>query len=228
MKRVLFALLACGAMACDLEVENPQAQPSLIRIVNAAPGTTAVSAFLGAAPEPLANSLSFKGQTEGCFLIFPSRQTLSFVQSNSVLTQVESSFASEGEYTSVIVGSGTTYRAVVMADAGTPAVGNNALRFVNVTGSAGDVYVTPANAAPAPQYLARSNLAPLATSTEDPAYVQRAETDVRVRLFNVGSTSNPRADITLTALQISRRVTIVFTTPVDATDPGAFLIHPCS
>lgn len=222
-------LLLTATLGCSLDVKYSPQLPSLLSVVNAAPATSSVSAYLNAAVDPLVSGLTYKSQTSGCASIYPTTQQLTFTDGASVLASTTADFGSAGEYTAVIVNAGATYRAVALSDGQTVVAGNNALRFINATSSAGDVYVTTPSGTPGASTKVVGNLAPLATSNEIPPYVQRPESDVRVRLYDVGTTATPRADFTITALQPSHRTTIVFTEPTGAPgDPGVFQAHPCS
>jgi len=227
MRNLSVALALLGCAACSLDVAANNGQPAQIRIVNAAPATTSVTAHLNGATEAMTAALPFKGQSLGCPLIFPAIQDVVFRQGTNTLGTATGDFMAGASYTIVLVNTGTAFRALALADAANVTAGNHALRFINATATAGDVYATPpAGPGPGTSFLAVGNLAPLATTTEIPVYLQRAAADIRIRLYDVGNTTTPRADITLGAFS-NGAATVVFTDPTSAADPGVFLISPC-
>lgn len=216
--------------SCSLDVREPRTGPPRLRLVNAASATTEVTAHLNGDPDPLLTSaIPANTAAAGCVLILPASHSVSFVEAAATLADVTRSYEVAGKYTVLLVNAGATFRAVALHDAQDVVPGNNGLRFVNATSTAGDVYVTPPGSDPAPVFKAVGNLGPLATSNDDPAFLQRAESDLRIRLYDVGSTTTARADITLPTQQaFDRLTTVVFIDPVTPGDPGAFLVYTCS
>jgi len=228
----LTATLLMVASACSLDAPTSGHAFPQVRLVNAAPATAgltpAVAAHLNQSTNAMAPAIAYPGQTDGCPLILAASHEISFEQNGTALASTTANYAMDGRYTVVVTNTGTQYRAVQLSDLDVVAAGNNGLRFINATSTAGDVYVTPLGAPPAATFKVRSSLAPLATTAEVPAYVQRPETDIRIRLYDVGDTSTPRADITLGQLFASKLATIVFTPSTGAGDPGGFQVNPCN
>lgn len=218
--------------ACSLDAPVGGRTFPQVRLVNAAPATAgltpAVTAHLNQSTNAMAPSISYPGQTDGCPLILSATHEIAFEQNGTTLAATTNRYDLDGRYTVVVTNTGTQYRALQLSDRDAVAVGNNGLRFINATSTAGDVYVTPPGVAPSAAYKVRSNLAPLATTTEVPPYVQRPETDIRIRLYDVGDTSTPRSDVTLGQLFASKLATIVFIPSTGASDPGGFQVNPCN
>ena len=78
----------------------------------------------------------------------------------------------------------------------TPAAGNSALRFFNATGTAGDIYVT----APGGAVTGTPSSGNLAAGTATTTFSSFPNTDSQVRLFDVGTITSARGDVTLGAL----------------------------
>jgi hypothetical protein len=220
------------AASCSLDPPEPRTFPQ-VRLANAASGTAGaaggVTTHLDQSTTAMTAAISYPGQTDGCPIILVGAHEVAFRQSGNTLATTTGNYELGGVYTVILTNTGAQYRAVQLSDAATITAGNHGLRFVNATGAAGDVYVSPAGAAPDAPYKVVSSLAPLATTNEVPAIVQRPATDVRIRFFDVGTTTTPRADITLGPLFASRLATIVFTPPTGAAgDAGGFQVNPCS
>ena len=226
--RILLAsLLAASLAGCDDDPTTPH-DVAKVRIVNAAPGTSAVDVMLVGTATPVA-TLNFRGVTETCVEVPAggAQQGLTFRAAGTDLATAVFTPLKGERYTVVLTASGATRRAVALSDNESAVAGDNAIRLVNATAAPGDVYVTPPGAASGPSTLVAGNLGVLATSNDVPAYYARPTTDTEVRLFDVGTTTNPRADITLTALPASRMATVVFTEPGTPAGPTAFVVTPC-
>jgi Domain of unknown function (DUF4397) len=225
--RMLPAVGVLALVACSLDTPaRPNLTPPELRIVNAAPSTATVTAHLNGLPDPLAGPIPF-GSAAECVLIFPATYTLAFQEAGNTRGSVSSAYDVNGRYTVILVNTGATYRALALSDAVTVSTGNNGLRFINASGTPGDIYVSPPTEDPADIYNAVGNLAPLALTTGAPLVVQRAETHTRIRLFDVGTTTTARADFTLEPLITTRLATIVFIDRGVPTDPGGFQVDPC-
>ena len=227
------SLLAISAAACgsdDTDTVGPpvQQQFAQLQIVNAA-NIADVDVRRTGTTAPLATDLDFRGVTTSCVRVPVGEQTLVFTSTGVELATTAFTFEANKNYTAFLVASGPTRRALVLSDNETASAGNNALRFINATAAAGDVYVTEPTGTPGPSFLAAGNLGMLATSNDRPGYLHRSTAHTRVRLFNPGTTTGtPRADFTLTNLPASRMATVVFTDPGTPAGPTAFMVTPCS
>ena len=219
---------ACGSDDTDTVGPPPSEQFARLRIVNAA-DIADVQVRRTGTNTPLASDLDFRGVTQSCVQVPAGEQTLVFSSTGVELATTAFTFEANRNYTAFLVASGPTRRAVVVPDNETASAGNNALRFINATASAGDVYVTEPTGTPGDAFRAHGNLGVLATSNLQPAYVHRNTAHTRARLFDPGTTTGtPRADFTLTNLPTSRLATVVFTEAGTPAGPTAFMVTPCS
>ena len=221
------------AAACGSDATEPD-EIANVRVVNASPSTAA----LGATTEGrlVASSVPFQGATQPgtCPTVeHGSDEQIDFTvagTSNS-LGSVQYNFVAKQNYTVVFY---APNNAVVYPDVFTnPATGNNAIRFINATGTAGDIYLTqPTSNIAAPATIGNlaagqvsgfnSSSAPGGTFVEYPAV------NTRVRLFNVGQTTGvARADFTITSMPANRVATIVLTPPPTGGSPTGFVVMPC-
>lgn len=225
----LVLLLAVGVAACDDDDDpvQPNPQPALVRLVNAA-DIPDVDVNIAGTTTPLATDLDFRESTPTCVQVPAGNRSLVFSSTGVDLATVAFDFEENERYTAVLVASGATRRAFVAPDDETASASNNALRFVNATSTPGDIYVTATADDPAAAFLAGGNIGPHATTNVVPAYVHRNTTHTRARLFDVGvTTGNPRADIELTGLPTSRLATVLFVDEGTPVGPTAFIVVPC-
>ena len=110
-----------------------------------------------------------------------------------------------------------------------------ALRFINATGSAGDIYLTtptgPISGAPTVQNLAAGSVSGFnSSSAPGGIFVSTYPTaNTRVRLFNVGATTgNPRADFTIGSMGANRVGTVVLTPAPSGGSTTGFLVNSCA
>ena len=219
----LLTLLALAAACDDDDPTEPEQQTAQLRIVNAAEIADVQVRRVGTTA-PLAQDLDFRGVTQSCVEVPTGEHAFVFSEADVLeLATTAATFEAGRRYTAFLVASDGQRRAFIVSDNETASAGNNALRLMNATSTAGDVYVTPPGTAPAPGFLAAGNAGPLAMSNLAPGYVHRSTDHTQVRLFNTGTTTNPRADIALTGLPTSRLASVVFTNAA----PTAFLVTPC-
>jgi hypothetical protein len=175
---------------------------------------------------PLATNLDFRGSTQTCVEVPAGEQALVFSEpGQGELDVAIADFEADESYTAVLVASGLRTRAFIVSDDEAASAGNNALRLINATSTAGDVYVTPPAGAVTAGFLAAGNAGPLALSNTVPGYVHRDIGHTQVRLFDVGVTTGPpRTDFALTGLPTSRLATVIFTERT----PTAFMVVPCA
>jgi hypothetical protein len=168
----------------------------------------------GESSTPIA-TLSYRAASS-CVEVPTGSQTLIFRVGNDTLTTADFNFEANEDYTVVIADDlpGTGQIAAVFSDDVAPTAANNALRFINATATAGDIHVfVPGGTT----QLASGNLSPFGLYT-DPgtghAFLHRATDQTSVALYDVGETTDPRAELSLTGvLPTSRVATIVFFDP---------------
>jgi hypothetical protein len=221
------------AAACGSDATEPN-EIANVRVVNASVST----AGLGATTEGrvVATSIPFQAATQPgtCptvergsdekidFTTAGTSNSLGFVQYNFVAKQ---------NYTVVFY---APSNAVVYPDVFVnPTAGNNAIRFINATGTAGDIYLSQ----PAATIVAPATIASLpagqvsgfnSTSAPGGTFVQYNAVNTRVRLFNPGQTTGtPRADFTIGSMPANRVATIVLTPPPTGGVATGFMVMPC-
>jgi hypothetical protein len=213
--RVLaLSLAAVAVSACDDDPTNPPQQTATVRVINAATGTATMAVLHGESSTPIA-TLSYRAASS-CVEVPTGSQTLTFRVGNDTLTTADFNFEANEDYTVVIADDlpGTGQIAAVFSDDVAPTAANNALRFINATATAGDIHVfVPGGTT----QLASGNLSPFGLYT-DPgtghAFLHRATDQTSVALYDVGETTDPRAELSLTGvLPTSRVATIVFFDP---------------
>ena len=223
----LLSLLAIATAACNDDNGIEPRQVAQLRIVNAADFADVQVRRVGTTT-PLATNLDFRGFTQTCVEVPAGEQAFVFSATGVELATTAATFEAGERYTAFLVASGATRRALVVSDDETATTGSNALRFVNATTAAGDVYVTPPAGAVSAGFQAAGNMGALATTNGLPGYVHRDVAHTQVRLFNAGTTTGtPRADIELTGLPANRVATVVFSEVGSPAGPTAFIVTPC-
>jgi len=210
--------------------------PSSVRIVNASPSTAGLSA---SSPDDgtLATGLNFQNTNAAANCSTVERNDngrINFTSgsANTAVGALDQYFVGRQSYTVVFF---APDNAVAFPESfATPATGNMALRFVNGTGAAGDLYLTTPTGAisGAPTIANFGNRQVSGFSdpvTSGGVFSEFPLANTRVRLFNVGTTTNPRADFTINNLAANRVGTIVLTPPpTGVASPTAFLVNTCS
>lgn len=231
MTRFRVPLLACLAAlaACNLDTTDRIDQPPRLRIVNAAINTTGVNVHLNDNTTGLLTTpLGYEEVTESCLLILGATHQLRFVQNGVTLASVTATFADNTSYLATLVENAGTFKAVLAADTEVAPTGSYGLRLINATTTAGDVYANVPGDAPGASTLVAGNLAPVATMTNPVLqYAFRPEAATRVRLFNAGTTTTARSDLTLASLGAQRLTTVIFTEPTFTGDPAALQLNAC-
>jgi hypothetical protein len=144
---------------------------------------------------------------------------------------VQYNFVAKQNYTVVFY---APNNAVVYPDVFTnPAAGNNAIRFINATGTPGDIYLSQ----PTANIVSPPTIANLAagqvsgfnsTSAPGGTFIEYSNVNTRVRLFNVGQTTGtPRADFTIASMPANHVATIVLTPPPTGGSATGFMVMPC-
>jgi hypothetical protein len=228
-RRRLSPLLTFGAAgvlaACSLATDTSTDQPPEIRVVNATT-VSSVTVHLDGLELPIATVAS-NSATSGCLLVAPGPHVVSFLRDGQVLDEFSINYARNARYVVYLTNVGTTYRAFATSNEQSVPAGSNGLTLINATTAAGDVYITAASEDPSPATRVATALAPTATLADAPTFVVSPEANLRVRLFDVGTTTNPRADINLVELLQSRHGIVVFSDRVAGTDPGALQVDRC-
>jgi hypothetical protein len=208
---------------CLSSTENTRSEPPTLRFVNAS-AESFVTVHLDSLTEPM-TTLSTNAAALGCFLVLPENHLVSFIQNGETLDEVEALFHRDSEYVVVLTSEGDTYRALAATNDQNVDAGSFGLTLINATGVAGDVYATAAAADPTPSTKVASGLTPAVSSTTVPPHVIVPSSNLRVRFFDVGSTTTPRADLTVDALD-GRSAAVVFT-PGSFPASGAVIVRPC-
>lgn len=227
------ALASVGFVAaCSSDATNPN-EIANTRFVNA----SATTASLTATNEGrnVANGLAFQNTnaSAGCSTVEEgSDEEIVFTLggTNTGLGSIKAPFVAQNNYTVVFYGPN---KAAVYPDHSTaPGTGFNALRFINATGNAGDIYLTAPTAvvsgAPTIQNLANQQVSGFDATNAPGGKFQNYGTGLtRVRLFDVGTQTNARADFTITQLPASRVGTVVLTPAPSGGTTTGFVVTVC-
>ena len=223
---VIGSLTAVVVVAvCDLSTDIETQEPPAVRFVNAST-SSAVTVHLDGTPTPMATVAS-NAATPNCPLLAPGTHVISFLENGQLLDEFLNAYAREVKYVAIVTNSGTTFRAFGFATNQEVAATSNGLVLINATTAPGDVYATAVTDDPSAATKVATNLSPAATTTSPPPFVITPSSNLRVRLFDVGATTNPRADMTLQPLLEQRVGVVVFTDRIVGTDPGALQVDPC-
>jgi hypothetical protein len=220
--------------ACD-DDDDPTGNENvaLVRVVNASndPDFANVNVF-DEDDNELDAAIGFRTATSCDDLIElePGEHTLEF-RLTGQMTPIETetfNFLANERYTVVLFGSNAAVDAVVFRDDEPTSVpaGQNAIRVINATEAAGDVFATTAGGAVTgdPDL---ENLGSGAGTTTPSTFRNFPTADVRFRLFDVGDTDPALADITLDDLPNSRRATVIFTEPVSGGIANSIQMNSC-
>ena len=226
------ALASVGLLAaCSSDATKPN-ETANTRFVNASsttPALTATNEGRGAA-----SNLAFQNTNApvGCSTVeHGSDEEIVFTLGGGTtgLGSIKSQFNVNNNYTVVFYGPNT---AAVYPDAFTaPGNGLNALRFINATGAAGDIYLTAPNdgisGSPTISNLANNQVSGQSNNAPGGTFVNYGTSQTRVRLFNVGSQVNPRADFTISQLPSNRVGTVVLTPAPSGSSTTGFVVTVC-
>lgn len=228
---VLSLLAACGSD----KTTSPKTTAS-VRIVNASSSTSSLNASTTSS-QSLSSGLNFQNGNAPttCSTVNSGAQTINFTSGTSTtnIGSVTYTFLPGQNYTIVYYG---TNNAVVYPETFTaPATGNMALRFVNATGSAGDVYLTTPtgtiSGTPTVQNLAAGSVSGFNSSSAPGGVFVNTypSANTRIRLFNVGATTGtPRADFTIGSMAANRVGTVVLTPAPSGGSATGFLVNSCA
>lgn len=213
----VFVLAACD----DDDDDNGTgpAQTALIRVVNAS-GTASVDVLNGTTS--VTTALAQNTGSTSCFTVPAGSATLAFRAAGGTtnLASATATLTADQRYTLVLTGTGATSAATLLTDNTTdPGTGNNGIRLVNATATAGDVHITTPTGT-----LGTPTSAALAAGAATTTFATVPTANTRIRLFNTGTTTGtPRADFTLPTLTGNRLATVVLANPGTAT----FVVAPC-
>lgn len=239
MNRSTFSLLALGALALtaacdDDDPTSPQTQVAHVRVVNLDPSSA--SAGLFANGTSVGNNVTFGAAGTSCIDV-PVGQPLSFRAAGSgtdIGANATPGFAANQNYTVVLYRSGGTAQSAVLSDANitAPTAGNNALRFFNATGTAGDVWVTT-NGGDLTGNPSSGNLAAGSSTTGANMWTSYPTANTQIRLFNTGTTTGtPRVNTTFSSANLSAgRAGTAFLTESNltgGTTNASVVAAPCS
>jgi len=222
-------------VACKSDKSTSPPATANVRVVNASSNTTALNATAGT--QSLSSGLNFQNGNAAatCASVNAGTQTVNFTSGTSTtnIGSVNYNFQAGQNYTVVYYG---TNNAVVYPETFTaPATGSMALRFINATGSAGDVYLTTptgtVSGTPTVQNLAAGSVSGFnSSSAPGGTFVNTYPTaNTRVRLFNVGSTTGtPRADFTIGSMGANRTGTVVLTPAPGGGATTGVLVNTCA
>lgn len=229
------ALVAAGLLAAcdDIETTTPGVgteQFARVQFVNASSTTASTDVLLNG--NTVQSGLGFQQASTNCVLVPAGSRELTFRSGGStVATTGVQPFRAGGRYTVVLGGTGSSRTATVLTDAATaPASGQTAIRFLNATSTAGDIFLTTptgtVSGTPTVANLAAGQATGGTTGTG--GFVAYPSANTRARLYNVGTTSGTRGDITLSAVPAGSATTVVFTPQAVLLGPTAFQVNQCS
>jgi hypothetical protein len=220
-----------GACSSD-KGTGPAVQTATVRVVNVSSTNASVGLFAG--NQALGSNVNFGSGSATC-VNAPVGQSLSFRaagQTANLATIATPNLSANQRYTVVLHGAGANVQATVLNDAAlpTPTAGNNALRFFNATGTAGDIWVTTPGGVLTGAASA-SNLAAGQATAGATAFGTFPTANTQVRLFNTGTTTGaPRVTTTVNTAGLSQtRVGTLFLTETATTGGtnASFTVAPC-
>jgi hypothetical protein len=228
------ALASVGFVAaCSSDANNPN-EISNTRFVNASAGTASLTATNEG--RGVASGLNFQNTNApaGCSTVEHGgdEQIDFFLGGTSTgLGSIKFQFIPKNNYTVVFYAPNTS--AVYPVQFTAPGAGVNALRFINATGAAGDIYLTDPNVlvvtgSPTVANLANNQVSGFNSSNSPGGtFVNYGTGLTRVRVFNVGSQVNPRADFTISQLPSNRVGTVVLTPAPSGSSTTGFVTTVC-
>ncbi|HEY2379232.1 MAG TPA: hypothetical protein VGH98_24840 [Gemmatimonadaceae bacterium] len=224
------ALVSVGFLAaCSSDATNPN-ETANTRFVNASASTASISATNEG--RNVANGLNFQNTNApaGCSTVEEgSDEQIDFTlgTGNTGLGSIKSQIIAQHNYSVVFYAPNTI--AVYPDQFTAPGSGLNALRFINATGSAGDIYLTGPNdlvlGSPTISNLGNNQVSGADANNTGGTFVNHSADSTRVRVFDVGSQVNPRADFTITQLPSNRVGTVVLTPSANGTT--GFVVTVC-
>ena len=197
-----------------------------MRIVNASASTGPISATNENRTVQAGVAFQTPSGAGGCGTVEEgSSEQVNFVLAGTQtgLAQVTMQVVANSNYTAVFFGPNNV--GVFQESFTTPAAGNNDIRFVNATGSAGDVYLTTPGASLSGVSPTVANLA--AGQASSTGQISNGRTEIR--MFNVGvNTGTPRVDFTIAGMPNNTGTVILTVPPAGQTSPTAFVVGSCA
>lgn len=235
MTSARLALLAglVAVAGCNLDTSNRVTLPPQLKLANGSTTTTGVHLYLRGEDDPLlAVPLAPESSEPSCLFVLNGNHTFDFVQNDTLYASVQGGLVTNASYLVVLVSQvtpgDTVYRTIVAGDDAEPTTGNYGLRLINGTNTAGDIYVTTLSDNPTAATRVAANVPPAATAAQLSLAINMIpEGRTRVRLFDVGATTNPRADILITDTDLRRITTVVLTEKTFTADQGGFQVNAC-
>ena len=231
---ILSLLAACGSD----NTTAPNNGTASIRIVNASSSTSALNAMSGSTS--LSSALNFQNtnMTTSCMTIPSGTQTINFTSGSSStnIGSVTFNFVAGQHYTVVFYGNNNV---AVYPDTFTaPTSGNFAVRFINNTGSTGNIFVTAPSATIAS--TATPNVSALttasvsgfnSTSATGGTFMSFPTGSNFIRVFATSanpSTATPTASFTINSRSTTGAQTVIFTPANTAnSNATAFQVNSC-
>jgi hypothetical protein len=222
----LIAVSTLALAACDDDEITAPNDTASVRFVNAS--STNATANGTVAGTAMASNIAFQGGSGACVNVPTGTQTVGFTNSTGTAIGGGSSFNFVGgqRYTVVLYGNGNTQ--VFQDEFNTPTSGNNGIRFINATSTAGDVFGTTATGTVSGTPTLANLGAYSSTGTSGTtAFGSYANTNTRYRLYNVGTTATARGDFTLGTMPSNNVTTVVFTPTATSGTTTGFMVNPC-
>ncbi len=230
----LAAVSAFAVTACSKESTEPTTGTTAnVRIVNASSGNATINAMSGSTA--LASNLAYQnvGAASSCSTVPAGNQTINFTNaSGASVGSASYNFQAGQNYTVLLYGgmNGTSPSTLVIPDQFTaPTTGNMAVRFINATGAAGDIYATAPGATVSGAPVV-SNATTL-SSSYTPTWTTVPSTNTMFTMYTAGSTvtaaSTPIGTYTLSSVPTNGVSTVIFTPSLSASGPTAFAVNTC-
>ena len=228
LTRILaLALVSAAVIACDDDdPTGPQGDIASVRVVNAASGTADVDVTASGLTSLLADNLNFRGSTSACVAVPANEeQTITFRQGDTELAEVEFTFEEDMTYTMVLSTNGANRVVNILEDDETVAAGNRAVRFLNASAEARDVYLYATGAQRGTPLL--TDLDVLGAGTGASPWFTRAANLVEVDFFDVGTTDPLRGELTLAAPTGRSMQSVIFTGTGTPAGAAAWVVSAC-
>jgi hypothetical protein len=235
----LSLLAACGS---DKNSTGPNNNTALVRIVNASSSTSGLNATSGSTS--LASGLNFQNTNAAtsCMAIPAGNQTLNFTSGTStsnIGTLSNYDFEAGKAYTVVFFGNNNVQ--VFPESYTAPGSGNYAVRFINATNNAGNIYVTaPGFSIPSGAVANISNLSGSQQSSvsgynsltnKGGTFTSFGTGNNFVRMFGTSdnpSTATPTGSYTISNMSTTGAQTVIFTSAnASNNNATAFQVNSC-
>ena len=223
----LLAVSTLALAACDDDEITVPNQTASVRFVNASATNATVNGTV--AGTATASNIAFQTGSAACANVPAGTQTVGFT--NSTGTAIGSgasfNFVAGQRYTVVLYGNGNTQ--VFTDEFNAATAGNNNIRFVNATTTAGDIFGTTATGTVSGTPT-RANLGAFSSTGTSgaAAFGSYVNTNTRYRLYDVGTTTTARGDVSLGTLPANNTTTVIFTPNATGATSTGFTVATCS